>query len=60
MAAFKELQHEYDTTRGLCRFDRNPAGVDYDWIKKNAFSCRIISKVPGQEPGLAFSCAPHG
>jgi hypothetical protein len=33
----KELRHEYDTTRGLWCIDRNPADIDYEWIKGNAF-----------------------
>ena len=37
MANVKQLQHEYDSTRGLWCFDRNPADVDYEWIKQNAF-----------------------
>jgi hypothetical protein len=37
MPTFKQLQHEYDTTRGLWCIGRNPAEVDYEWIKRNAF-----------------------
>jgi hypothetical protein len=37
MATYKQLKNEYDTTRGLWCIDRNPAEVDYDWIKRNAF-----------------------
>jgi len=37
MPTLKELQHEYDTTRGLWCIDWNPAEVDYEWIKRNAF-----------------------
>jgi hypothetical protein len=51
MATFKELQHEYDTTRGLWCVDRNPAEVDYDWIKRNAFQLQDYLKGPDQESG---------
>ena len=37
MPSLKQLQHEYDRTRGLWCIDRNPAEVDYEWIKRNAF-----------------------
>lgn len=37
MATLKQLQHEYDTTRGLWCIDRKPEDVDYEWIKANAF-----------------------
>jgi hypothetical protein len=37
MATLKQLQHEYDRTRGLWCIDRKPTEVDYDWIKRNAF-----------------------
>ena len=40
MPTFKELQHEYDTTRGLWCIDRNPTEVDYEWIKRNAFQLK--------------------
>ena len=33
----KELQHEFDSTRGLWCIDRDPATVDLDWIKENCF-----------------------
>lgn len=33
----KKLQHEFDTTRGLWCIDRNPQGVDLEWIRENAF-----------------------
>jgi hypothetical protein len=33
----RTLEHEYITTRGLWCIDRNPAGVDPYWIKRNAF-----------------------
>jgi len=42
MATFKQLQHEYDTTRGLWCFDRDPGSVDYDWIKRNAFQTVLL------------------
>ena len=37
MPSLKQLQHEYDRTRGLWCIDRNPIAVDYEWIKRNAF-----------------------
>src|ERR1041385_1565029 len=37
MASMKDLRHAYDATRGLWCIDRNPAEVDYEWIKQNAF-----------------------
>ena len=37
MPTLEQLQHEYDTTRGLWCIDRNPAEVDYEWIKDHAF-----------------------
>jgi hypothetical protein len=40
MPTFKQLQHEYDSTRGLRCFDRDPATVDYEWIKRNAFQLK--------------------
>jgi hypothetical protein len=40
MANPNQLQHEYDTTRGLWCVDRNPADVDYEWIKQNAFQLK--------------------
>jgi hypothetical protein len=51
MASFKELQHEYDTTRGLWCIDRNPAEVDYDWIKRSAFQLNDYLKGRDEEPG---------
>jgi hypothetical protein len=51
MPTFKEFQHEYDTTRGLWCIDRNPAEVDYEWIKKrNAFRLKDYLKDHGDEP----------
>ena len=50
MATLKELQHEYDTTRGLWCIDRNPEEVDYDWIKRNAFQLKDYLKSPDEEP----------
>ena len=32
-----QLQHEYDSTRGLWCIDRDPKGVDLVWIRENAF-----------------------
>jgi len=40
MPTLKQPQHEYDTTRGLWCIDRNPADVDYEWIKTNAFQLK--------------------
>jgi len=56
MPTRKELQHEYDTTRGLWCIDRNPAEVDYDWIKRNAFQLNDYLKGPDEEPanGMAI------
>lgn len=31
------LQHEYDSTRGLWCFDRDPKDVSIEWIRKNSF-----------------------
>ena len=42
MPTLKQLQHEYDTTRGLRCIDRHPADVDYEWIKKNAFQLKAL------------------
>ena len=50
MPTLKELQHEYDSTRGLWCIDRNPAEVDYDWIKKNAFQLKDYLKGHDEEP----------
>jgi len=50
MATLKELQHEYDRTRGVWCIDRNPAEVDYDWIKRNAFQLKDYLKGPHEEP----------
>ena len=51
MANLKQLQHEYDTTRGLWCIDRNPADVDYEWIKQNAFQLKDYLRDGGEEPG---------
>src|SRR5712671_752379 len=51
MGIFKELQHEYDTTRGLWCIDRNPAEVDYDWIKRSAFQLSDYLKGRDEERG---------
>ena len=51
MATLKQLEHEYDTTRGLWCMDRNPAEVDYDWIKRNAFQLTDNLKGPEEERG---------
>ena len=51
MPTRKELQHEYDTTRGLWCLDRNPAEVDHDWIKRNAFQLNDYVKGRDEEPG---------
>src|SRR5690348_4222243 len=37
ITVIRMLEHEYITTRGLWCIDRNPAEVDPDWIKRNAF-----------------------
>jgi hypothetical protein len=50
LPTFKEFQHEYDTTRGLRCIDRNPAEVDYEWIKRNAFRLKDYLKDHGDEP----------
>jgi hypothetical protein len=50
MPTRKELRHEYDTTRGLWCVDRNPAEVDYEWIKRNAFRLKDYLKDYGDEP----------
>ena len=75
MATFKQLQHEYDSTRGLWCFDRDPANVDYDWIKRNAFQlehyldssdeeCEItigaFTLRQGQNPGKVWVGGPSG
>ena len=44
MPTLKQLQHEYDTTRGLWCIDRHPDEVDYEWIKKNAFQLKDYLK----------------
>jgi hypothetical protein len=44
MPSLKQLQHEYDSTRGLWCIDRHPADVDYEWIKKNAFQLKDYLK----------------
>jgi hypothetical protein len=49
MPTKKDLQHAYDTTLGLWCIDRNPAEVDYDWIKKNAFQLKDYLQVSGDE-----------
>ena len=36
----KELQHEYDSTRGLWCIDRDPKEVDIEWIRKNSFQLK--------------------
>ena len=33
----KDLQHEYDSTRGLWCIDRDPKDVGIEWIRGNAF-----------------------
>ena len=50
MANLKQLQHEHDTTRGLWCIDRNPADVDYEWIKNNAFQLRHYLDDSIEEP----------
>jgi len=51
MGTLKEFPHEYDTTRALWCIDRNPAEVDYDWIKRNAFQLKNDLKSPDETPG---------
>jgi hypothetical protein len=50
MPSLKQLQHEYDTTRGLWCIDRNPADVDYSWIKNNAFQLKDDLQDSSDEP----------
>jgi len=33
----KNLQHEYDTSRGLWCIDKSPQDVSIEWIIENAF-----------------------
>lgn len=37
VGVLKQLQHEYDSTRGLWCIDKDPKEVDIEWIRKNAF-----------------------
>ncbi len=53
MPTLKQLQHEYDTTRGLWCIDRHPAHVDYEWIKKNAFQLKDYLKDGNGDEGGA-------
>jgi hypothetical protein len=55
MPTLKELQHEYDTTRGLWCIDRNPAEVDYEWIKRNAFQLKDYLKDHAELAGRGIS-----
>lgn len=36
----RDLQHEYDSTRGLWCIDQNPNDVTHEWIKENAFQLK--------------------
>jgi hypothetical protein len=54
MATLKQLQHEYETTRGLWCIKRNPADVDYEWIKKNAFQLQDYLKDSAEESETAM------
>jgi hypothetical protein len=66
MPTLRQLQHEYDKTRGLWCIDRNPLEVDYEWIKQNAFQLKDYLKGGGgaEEPDTkgitigAFSLKP--
>jgi len=51
MPSLKQLQHEYDRTCGLWCIDRNPAEVDYEWIKRNAFQLEDHLKGSNEELG---------
>ena len=33
----KNLQHEYDTSRGLWCIDKSPQDVSIEWVRENAF-----------------------
>ena len=33
----KNLQHEYDTSRGLWCIDKSPQDVSIQWVRNNAF-----------------------
>ena len=35
-----DLQNEYNATRGLYCITRDPANVDIEWIRKNAFQLK--------------------
>ena len=50
MPTLKQLQHEYDTTRGLWCIDRNPGEVDFEWIKENAFQLQHYLTDSSDEP----------
>jgi hypothetical protein len=41
----KNLQQEYDTTRGLWCVDKNPKDVDIEWIRLNCFPLELISNI---------------
>jgi hypothetical protein len=58
MPSLKQLQHEYDTTRGLWCIDRNPADVDYEWIKENAF--QLEDNLTGSEEEMSSSVITIG
>ena len=51
MPSLKQLQHEYDRTRSLWCIDSNPAEVDYEWIKTNAFQLEDYLKGSNEELG---------
>lgn len=39
---YDQLEFEYVSTRGLWCIDHDPAEVDYEWIKRNAFQLESI------------------
>jgi hypothetical protein len=45
MPTLNQPKDESDTPRPLWCMDRNPFDVDYDWIKRNAYQLKDLSKV---------------
>ena len=45
MPTFRQPSDEFDRPRSLWCMDRDPVDVDYEWIKRNAYPLKDISKV---------------
>jgi hypothetical protein len=45
MPNVKQPQDEFDRPHSLWCMDRNPLEVDYEWIKRNAYPLKDLSKV---------------